>query len=249
MSNLPNLNAALNIAGSYVQATWQQAVMGAQPLPGVPEIKANVGLRKAYADSIVLGQRVQGGADLRQFIIATSQAAKDLEYGKAKWDMKPMLLGGPKARIGKKGRYNIIPFRHGTTANHAPNSNFPTMPRDILAQVTKLKPGGRLTGTEGRHPAGQNASTGYQHKNGKYEGMKKVTKTYQGATQSKYLTFRVVSDNSDPGSWWHPGYKAHHIAEKVASYCQPAVEAMLREAAIKDLVPTATVGMDVTFTG
>jgi hypothetical protein len=57
MSNLPNLNAALNIAGSYVQATWQQAVMGAQPLPGVPEIKANVGLRKAYADSIVLGQR------------------------------------------------------------------------------------------------------------------------------------------------------------------------------------------------
>lgn len=116
MTELANLRRALAEASRYVQATWQQAVMGTLPLPGVPEIRANINLRRLYAESIILGDQlaISDAGYLRRYVIATSQVAKDLEYGKGPWDMKPMLLSGPKARISKKGnRYNIIPFRHG----------------------------------------------------------------------------------------------------------------------------------------
>lgn len=276
MNDLPNLKAALTNGSRFVQATWQQAVLGAATIPGVPEVKANINLRRLYADSIVLGDQlaVPEAGFLRSHIIATKRIAVDLEYGKPAWDMKPMLLHGPKARVSKKGKlYNIIPFRHGTSAAHGRNTYFPTMPKDILQQAKNLAPsvammqprrvrlpggkiqtsmqhvgtkwGGRLTGTENRHPSGQNPTTGYQHKTGRYEGMVRIQKTYDKATQSKYMTFRVASENSDPASWWHPGYKAHHIAKGVSEYTKPTVEAMLRQAAIADMIPTGGLSVGI----
>lgn len=279
-NELVNLRSAVAEASRYVQATWQQAVMGALPLPGVQEIRVNIALRQKYAESIVLDSQLaiaQAGF-LRRRVIATATIARDIEFGKGAWDMKPMLLNGPKARISKNGhRYNIIPFRHGTSAAHGMNANFRTMPKNVLGQAKQLAPsfammmpqrakmpggkiqtsmqpiglkwGGRLTGTEMAHPPGQNKTTGYQHKAGKYEGMVRVRKRYANATQSKYLTFRVVSDQSDPQSWWHPGYKAHHFARNVSEYTKPAVEDMVRQAAQLDMIPNAaiSVGMHITL--
>mgnify|MGYP001581022848 FL=1 len=53
----------------------------------------------------------------------------------------------------------------------------------------------------------------YQHKSNIYEGMVKIQKTYEKATQSKYMTFRRVSDLSDPMAWIHPGFNAKNFAE------------------------------------
>lgn len=277
MSQLPHLRAGIAEASRFVQGTWQQAVMGAIPLPGVPEIRANIALRQLYANSIVIGDQlaIPEAGFLRRNIIATKQIAIDLEYGKGPWDMKPMLLGGPKARVGKNGRYNIIPFRHGTSARHGQNANFKTMPKDVHGQAKALRPsfammvptrvrlpggkietsmqpkglkwGDRLRGTEAAHPARHNPTTGYQHKSGIYEGMYRIRKRYERATQSKYMTFRIVSDKSDPKSWWHPGYKPHHIVRGVSEYCQPGVEAIIREAAVKDMISplNTTIGLRV----
>ena len=257
MNDMPNLKAAINQSAQFVQATWQQVVMGTLQVPGASEIKENIGLRRLYADSIILSSQLRHGGNLSQTVVATKKIAEQLEKGTGPWDMKPMLLNGPKARISKKGnRYNIIPFRHGTSDNYAPNSNFKTMPKDIYQQARELKAsvkagnkikwGGKLTGTEGQYVPGKNATSGYQHKNGKYEGMVRIEKTYAAATQSKYLTFRVVSEKSDPQSWWHPGYTAHHIAASVSDFCKPGVEEMLREAAIADLVGFSNLYMEVT---
>ncbi len=60
----------------------------------------------------------------------------------------------------------------------------------------------------------------YTWKHSPYAGMYKIAKTYAKATQAKYMTFRVVSDNSDPNSWWHPGFKARHFSEKVAKFIE-----------------------------
>lgn len=54
----------------------------------------------------------------------------------------------------------------------------------------------------------------YKHKSNLYEGMIKIQKTYEKATQSQYISFRRISDLSDPLSWIHPGLSAKHLAEE-----------------------------------
>ena len=192
MSNLANIQQAVADATRFIQATWQQTVMGAMRLPGVPEIRANVNLRKIYADSIILGQQLNTPTAIRGIVLATSSVASDLENGKGPWDMKPGLLGGPKARVSKNGtRYNIIPFRHAVPGGTSNTAVGRTMPQSIYKKARELRAGQQLRGTERAFAPGQNKTTGYQHKNGPYEGMQRIEKTYERATQSKYLTFRL----------------------------------------------------------
>ena len=94
--------------------------MGAQAVPGMQPLKIDIKLRQIYADNIVTGKQIRGGESLRQSVIAIKKIAEQLENGTGPWDMKPMLLNGPKARMGKNGKYNIIPFRHGTSGSYAP---------------------------------------------------------------------------------------------------------------------------------
>lgn len=242
MSDMTHIQDALQQAADYVQATWQQVVMGAEQIPGAKTPKANINLRRIYADSILTEKQVAGMGSFSQRIAATKKIAEQLEHGTGPWDMKPMLLGGPKSRVGKNGKYNIIPFRHGTSDSYSPNSNFTPMPKNVYRQARELKAsvkqgnamkwGGRLPA---QGPAGQNKTTGYQHKNQIHEGMVRIEKTYRAATQSQYMTFRVVSERSAAGSWIHPGYEAHNIAQGVAAFCKPAVEQMIGDAAAADI--------------
>jgi hypothetical protein len=256
MSDLRHLQAAADDAARFVQATWQQVVMGAMSVPGVDELQVNVGLRRAYAESIVLAERlnIPQAGQLRRKIIATHNAAMDLEQGKGAWDMKPGLLNGPKARVTKKGKkFNIIPFRHRTTSGATGNQHFSgVMPKDIHQAAKMLKQGQRLTGTERKYPALNKVFTKpdgtigrYHHKSGIYEGMKKSG----GKGQGSYQTFRIVSEDSDPNSWWHPGFSAHHVARGVGDFCRPTIENRLRQAAEKDLVdlPSLSIGMNITL--
>lgn len=256
MGNTPHIEAAVALAAAFIRDTWQQTVMGALQVPGAREPKVNIGLRKLYTDSITVGNQVVNQGSIIQRIHAAAQIAKDLEDGKGPWDMKPMLLNGPKARVTRKGtRYNIIPFRHGTSANYSPNSNAPPMPKGVYQKARELKAsvrqgnamkwGGRLPANE---KPGQNLTTGYQHKHDMHEGMVRIEKTYESASQSKYLTFRRVSSKSDPRSWWHPGYQAHHLAQGVFDYCRPVVNDMVREAALNDLMDlgSLSIGMRIT---
>lgn len=263
MSELQNIEKAVAIASRYVQGTWHQVVMGATQIPGVAEIRANVNLRKMYADSITLGEQINipEAGFCRAMVIALKKISNDLEFGRGPWDMKPMLLNGPKARVSKKGiKYNIIPFRHAVPGGTKNTAVGRVMPKEIYRQARALKAsvegkgatrwGGKLTGTEAKHAPGKNPSTGYQHKSGRFEGMARVEKTYERATQSKYLTFRIVSSKSDPQSWYHPGYPAYHIADGVKNYCKPHVEEMILQAAQDDLtsISDLSVGMSIVRT-
>ena len=250
MSDLINIQNAVAMAARLVQATWQQTVMGATKIPGVPEIRANINLRQIYAESIVRGEQINIPSNIGGRIFSLKKIAQELEYGKGPWDMKPMLLGGTKARISKAGvRYNIIPFRHAVPGGTSNTAVGRVMPQSIFNQAKALRPGQKLTGTERTHRPGQNPTSGYQHKNGKYEGMSKISKTYEKATQSKYMTFRVVTSNSPAGSWIHPGYPAYHIAQGVSDFCKGQVEQMIAQAAMADLVDPKTLSIGMTITG
>ena len=231
-TEFPNTSAAIAKAARFVQATWQQAVMG-HPVPNMREVTVNIQLRRLYADNIILGNHIAGIGGINRSVIATKSIARDMEHGKLPWDMKPMLLHGPKARINKAGqRYNIIPFRHGTPTKNT-NANFKPMPTDVYKQARELKAtftkqsmvngayqktlkrGTQLFGTEEKHPKSVNQTSNYEHKSGVYEGMSRIAQKHGSGTQSKYMTFRVVSENSDPRSWYHPGYEPHNIAGAV----------------------------------
>lgn len=258
MNDCPNLQNALDNAASFVQATWQQVVMGNGDISSIREIRINHTLRDTYARSIVI-TGVKGAGSFARRVMATARIAGDLENGKAPWDMKPMLLNGPKARAGKNGvKYNIIPFRHGTPSANS-NSHYQRMPKEIYKEVKGLKVGQTISSKNlalRSHVLNMNLKTGqalsepirYTHKASIHEGMVKVKDNSGKSKGHMYMTFRRVSENSDPQSWWNPGYRPHNITGAVVDYCKPRIEESLKKAAIMDLVDIKDMSVGMTIT-
>lgn len=129
-----------------------------------------------------------------------------LESGFPTFDIKDGFKKSGKVKTKKDGGwYLTIPFRQRTPNTTGSAVGGQAMPTDIYSQARMMRGRQTLTGTETNYPP-QKSWTGYQHKNGLYEGMSRNTKQYNKATQSAYFTFRRVSDKSDPQSWIHPGF-------------------------------------------
>lgn len=143
-----------------------------------------------------------------------------IESGFKSFDMK---IGFSKStRLTRKkdgGWYLTIPFRHST-----PNSYMygQTMSKDIYGVAKKLNPyKSGLPNTRLKIAGiGDKSWTGYQRKSNQYNGLVRIVKSYQKATQSQYMTFRRVSNNSDAMSWWHRGYKGVRIADRLMPYAE-----------------------------
>jgi hypothetical protein len=137
------------------------------------------------------------------------------------------------------GWYLTIPFRHAVPTSLAENVAFANkMPTAVHAMAKKLAAtttqlgqatswGGRLK-QQSLPPAFQSMATRasvsnlqtkqtfaeYQHKSSIYAGMVRNEKTYEGATQSTYMTFRRVSDKSAPNAWINKGIRAQRLLPK-----------------------------------
>lgn len=265
---MTNLERQIDLAATFVQQTWQSVVRGdmAAP-PGAPTLRFDtLDQRNQYADNIVTSDILDmpGSGLIIRDILSLKRIGQMTENGYPAWDMKPMLLGGPKVRFSKKGkRYNIIPFRHGAGSN---TQHFRQMPQDIHAAAKELRAatnilgrrvgGEHLVGTEKKYPALVHrfvTSTGrvgsYQRKNGNYEGMIRSEASYGKTAQSRFLTFRVVSEVSDNDSWWHPGRPPQPHIEWVKNYCEPKIKALLLDAAKMDLVSAGSVNIGMTIRG
>ena len=55
------------------------------------------------------------------------------------------------------------------------------------------------------------------------------------AKDSQFMTFRVVSVNSAPGSWMHPGIKARHYLKEILERGSETIKSSIEEALKKDL--------------
>ena len=145
-----------------------------------------------------------------------------LERGFSAFDIK---IGfGKSSRVQKSksgGWYLTIPFRHSSSGSNGMYGA--PMPKDVYKAARKLTDGGKLSFPG----AGDKSWTGYQRKNTRYDGLTRIVKSYQSATQSQYYTFRRVSNNSDPMSWWHPGYRGVKIADKLMTVAQSTFVDML----------------------
>lgn len=203
----------LQAVGSFVSGTWQIAALG-EKLPGMTR---NVNW-KEYSDSISyrtdrLAVEIQGDSFKTDSIQSDSQTR----------DMKPGLLSGPSARTTSRGvRYNIIPFHHNP--NNLSQGAINALANDLRGFNTKIGMRSKIVNGQTQMSNNQYVQSG---------GLRVPANHYTWTTgpESRIrnsgngpVTFRTVSDKSDPASWWYPGIEANPIVEAVWNMCKNDVE-------------------------
>lgn len=153
-------------------------------------------------------------------VVLMGELPNAIEKGYGSFDMKVGFGNSPRIRrTDKGGWYLTIPLRHGTPGS---SSFGTTMSKDVYGVASSLNPYKSGLGNTSAmiSGAGDRSWNGYQHKSNINNGMVRIVKSYKNANQSMYYTFRRVSNNSDPMSWWHPGYRGAHIADSVEPYAR-----------------------------
>lgn len=193
--------------------------------------------RKQYINALNIGEI----SPTKKFIQLTGAFPNMLEEGFGAFDMKPGMLASNKARVSKKGtRFLTIPFRWATPGSIGESEVFANvMPKEVYQVVKQMRPtltninqrtiqrGGRLDlkSIPQQYQAPKTRAgfsdlktrttyPEYTHKGPLTEGMIRNQKTYENSTQSSYITFRRVSEKSDPMAFIHQGVSAKNFADK-----------------------------------
>lgn len=144
-----------------------------------------------------------------------SKLALKVEEGSEPYDEKIGFSQSSKAKQKKDGGwYLTIPFRHATPTAVAESGIFASILPQTIYDIAKKK--GKVSQTD--LPT-QYSNPGvrkeiktpelvvpeYIHKAPQYANLVKVDVSTGNSTRSQYMTFRRVSDKSDPISWWNGG--------------------------------------------
>lgn len=164
-----------------------------------------------------------------------------VENGVSAFDMKSGFMKSAKVKFNKKGGwYLTIPLRQATPDAVGESEVFAgIMPAEVY-NIIKNKTPTITTEHSGNTYAGESLKVNeipeqyrapqtrpsitdnvinrtfdaYTHKTSIHAGMIRNQKTYEGATQSTYNTFRRVGKNSDPMAFIHSGIKQHNLSQK-----------------------------------
>ncbi len=177
-------------------------------------------------------------------ITLTGRLPNMVEQGWTGGDMRQWLLSGPNSKMASHGgRYNVVPFRHGTPGSSGKNVGRP-MPPTIHAVAKNLtatisRPGGGTQWGGRLHPGldmGKKAKGILQskekpwHATSIYNGMVRQEKFYKSRAQSKYTTFRTISSFSadEERHWIHPGIQPRRLAERTTAEMGRIVGTLLK---------------------
>lgn len=244
--NLPYTREAVrSVTTDLVQRTWIEYASGAPVTYSGGTFQVH-SISGEYVRSLQEGLRFP--EDLTGEVFSTSPYAAVIETGQPARDMKPALLASPKAKTGKDGKkYITIPFRHGTPGavgmqsmpknvyNQAKNLGYSRKNNMLVSLFTgrKYKWGGRLADSaQGqRSHSGNHPGARYTWKSGMYSGMVKMGK----GGHSQYMTFRRVSENSDPRAFMFPGVKPRPIRQAVIENTRDEAIELIRRGFEMDL--------------
>lgn len=148
-----------------------------------------------------------------------------IEEGQPPFDEKEGFRNSPKKKTAQDGGWYIdIPFRHATPGAVADSGLFASIMSNNIYKEVKNR--GRLSFMDlpakdrviGERKAinrlGVNKPA-YIHKVPIYEGLTKVNiASIQKEKRSGYFTWRRVSENSDPNSWWNGGIVPYKLMNK-----------------------------------
>lgn len=196
---------------------------------------------RSTRNSYIQGLQIVKYSDTAVAIMLTGVLNNMIESGVSAFDMKKGFSRSQNIKFNKLGAwYLTIPFRLSTPGSLGENEIFGgQMPREVYEAV--LKKQGQLT-TELVNRKSKSFSLGvsdlpekykqpssraafsdtttkkyfeqYTHKSPLYAGLSKITKTYESGSQNSYMSFRRVSQNSNPSSWIHNGILAYNLADK-----------------------------------
>lgn len=174
--------------------------------------------RQRYINGIQLHKEGR----LRNSIVLKGKLNNDLEMGIPPYDMKLAFSKSNKKKTKIDGGwYLTIPFRHATSEAGGFSEAFSSvMPKEVERAAkarAKVTGGGAVRQSDlpqALQRAMSNKTSGYQHKSSIYEGIKRSASFEEEAKGNKYVSFRRVSDASDPKSWIHPGIQAKEFAIK-----------------------------------
>lgn len=197
-------------AGAIVAEMWRAAALGAV-LPGQGGPVRNPALAEAVTvEPSETGVRVSAPPELMP--PTTGTPARDL---------KPALLHGPHSRQGHSGaRYNIIPFRHAADR----------VPDEVFLSLVQTGTYAGTTGWRSKVLNGGQPVAAYQPLTGTF-----ALPTHYTWAASPYagirlgaggpVTFRTVSERSNPASWWVPAKPGIDLLRAVWAAAAPAVTA------------------------
>lgn len=148
-----------------------------------------------------------------------------IEEGQSPFDEKEGFRNSSKRKIAQDGGWYIdIPFRHATPEAVADSGLFASiMPQQIYNAVRETGRLGSGNLPESFSEKGQRKSINrlgvnkpaYMHKASIYEGLTKVNiASTEKEKRSGYFTWRRVSENSDPNSWWNGGIVPYKLMDK-----------------------------------
>lgn len=184
---------AIEKLSTMYQEAWSRAAAGGH-LPGLPFVVNS----KQYHRTIERRQ-----ISPTSWEVFTSYTTKKglsvtelLERGHGLIDLKEGLLKGPKSKVGKNGRYAIVPFRHGTPGtdpfrnNPMPLSVYKNFSAQLKAEDEKKKMGLRQTGGRSTvtsiNSGNRDYSWGSQFDRKSKRGIQKKTITKGGKVIGEY---------------------------------------------------------------
>lgn len=156
-----------------------------------------------------------------------------IEEGKPPFDIKEGFARSPKRKTSLGGGwYLTVPFRYATSQAVAESTIFSGRLPEVIEKVVKSNGGKPLSAAQlpsqyaqlGRRKAIQTANgviPEYVHKAPKFQGLVRVdVSSTHNENRGAYMTFRRVSNNSDPNSWIHPGFDARKFMDKALDQTQ-----------------------------
>lgn len=140
-----------------------------------------------------------------------SRIALMIENGISGFEMMDGFRRSNKAHNkGKPNWYLTIPFREATSEALGESGAFSGKMPPEVQKAAKAQSGKPLSVTDlpEKFRDKKVSHTGYEHKSPIHQGTKH--------TPGLYKKFRRVSDNSEKGSWVHPGLEARNYMDKAA---------------------------------
>ncbi len=234
------LAKVIEATGTQLVAEWSKEARIALKNPSGYVLKIEEGVEYPFHDD-----------PLHYVVTNRHPAVMFLEEGVDPFDLKKMLETSSKVKISKEGkRYLRVPFKHSVESMESAGID----PREFQQLATSQKQTRLVVDARRRYEWGDRLKdmgdlgkrrkffSGMGDKFAAERGVRGRTVDYTWKTSpfenvvrfkenhgSSYMTFRTISENSDPDSWIHPGIRATHIAEMAVSNVEPMFIAAVRE--------------------
>jgi len=243
--NLTETQQAVEAGAHIIQSTWMTYISGSSVSYSGGEFTVNV-VSGDYLRRVQSGfQYPMDGNVLKGGVVVDLDYADTLERGFGPYDIKPGLMASPKVKqkTDSKGiqgpRYIDIPFQHSEKSIPSSIKREAKVDGRSLG-VIRLGKGlgkgefGIRSKTTIFHLRGPEKGAGYTWRTGIFAGL--VRNQAGPDNRGQYMTFRRVSENSDPTSWIHPGNDPKPVSKALEENLGPALANMIFAAFEKDVL-------------